>query len=101
MDDRIRTLHPAGKQGVRIERAKYETVRETLLAALREHGELTFAALTEEATERLAGRFEGSVPWYVTTVKLDLEARGLVRRVPGASPQKLTLADSKLAPGTP
>jgi hypothetical protein len=35
--------------------------------------------------------FEGSIPWYVTTVKLDLEARGVIERVPGPGEQKLTL----------
>jgi hypothetical protein len=36
--------------------------------------------------------FEGSVSWYVTTVKLDLETRGVVERVPGQKPQRLRLA---------
>ncbi len=31
--------------------------------------------------------FDGSVMWYYTTVKLDLEARGEIRRVPGSRPQ--------------
>ena len=30
-----------------------------------------------------------SVGWYATTVKLDLEARGLIERVPDARPQRL------------
>jgi hypothetical protein len=31
----------------------------------------------------------GSVSWYTTTVKLDLEARGGIARVKGAKPQWL------------
>jgi Family of unknown function (DUF6958) len=31
----------------------------------------------------------GSVGWYTTSVNLDLEARGLIERVPGAQPQRL------------
>jgi len=37
------------------------------------------------------GNFEGSVTWYVTTVKLDLEARGVVKRVPHSRPQLVKL----------
>jgi hypothetical protein len=32
------------------------------------------------------------VTWYVTTVKLDLEARGEVKRVPNSRPQLVKLA---------
>jgi hypothetical protein len=92
MNEKILTHHPqAGKQGVRISKAKYEMVREAILQALRREGDLTFSRLTEVVGAELKGKFDGSVPWYVTTVKLDLEARGLVRRVPGSSPQRLQL----------
>jgi hypothetical protein len=39
------------------------------------------------------GTSEGSISWYVTTVKLDLEARGLIARVPGSHPQRLRMAE--------
>ncbi len=29
------------------------------------------------------------VAWYTVTVKLDLEARGLIKRLPGSGPQRL------------
>ena len=35
--------------------------------------------------------FKGSPMWYITTVKLDLEARGLIERIPKSSPQQLQL----------
>jgi hypothetical protein len=35
--------------------------------------------------------FNGSVMWYVTTVKLDLEARGEIKRVPNSRPQLVKL----------
>ncbi len=44
-----------------------------------------------KSAARLPGDFEGSVGWYATTVKLDLEARGLIERMPGESPQVLRL----------
>lgn len=87
------TLHPeTGKQGVNISRAKYDAIRGASVAALQAHGELTFKALMDAVRERLEASFEGSISWYVTTVKLDLEARGVITRVPRSKPQRLRLA---------
>lgn len=36
----------------------------------------------------------GGVRWYAKTVQLNLEARGLVARVPGATPLRLRLTRS-------
>ena len=92
MAEKIMTLHPAGKAGVNIDRGKYDTVREAILQSLHEHGTLTFGDLTEEVRGKLEGTFAGSISWYVTTVKLDLEARGEIARVPRSRPQRLGLA---------
>ena len=91
MKDMIRTLHPEKKQGVNISREKYEIICETILAVLRTEKEMTFRDLTRAVEREVNGNFEGSVMWYVTTVKLDLEARGLVKRVPGSRPQLVKL----------
>ncbi len=91
MDDRIMTLHPAGKTGVNIERVKYDAVRQAIIASIGEQGELAFKELPGAVASRLPVDFDGSVGWYTTTVKLDLEARGLIERVPGQSPQMLRL----------
>jgi hypothetical protein len=90
MTEKILTLHPEGKAGVNIEKAKYETVKNAILTSLK-GTELTFTNLAEAAQEQLMGNFDGSIMWYVTTVKLDLEARGLIERVPRTSPQVLRL----------
>ena len=92
-EERILTLHPEGKAGVNILRAKYEVVRAALLDSLRAAGgELTHSALMAALGERLED-FDGSVSWYGETVKLDLIARGLVSRTTGRSPQILRLKD--------
>jgi hypothetical protein len=92
MGERIITLHPAGKQGVNIDRAKYDLIRQTILANLAQRGEIPFGELSAAVAARLDGPLDGSVGWYTTTVKLDLEARSLVERVPGSSPQVVRLA---------
>jgi hypothetical protein len=54
--------------------------------------EITFMNLSRAVEKEVNGNFEGSVTWYVTTVKLDLEARGQVKRVPNSRPQLVKLA---------
>jgi hypothetical protein len=91
-EERIITLHPAeGKSGVNISRQKYDLMREAIIIALDQKGILTFQELRTAVEARLEGRFEGSIGWYFTTIKLDVEARGIVRRIGTGSPQRLQL----------
>lgn len=87
--DRILTLHPQGKKGVNILRDKYETIKDFILATIDEKREPTFEEVSDLARAQLSETFEGKVLWYIVTVKLDLEARGLIERVPKTSPQQL------------
>ncbi len=80
MEEKILTLHPQGKKGVNISRAKYETVKAAILEVLG-NGALTHNELTAAVEKRLKGKFEGSIPWYMEGTKLDLEARGVIERV--------------------
>jgi hypothetical protein len=90
MGGRIKTLHPEpGKQGVNILRTKYEKIRDAILSVMAGVDMISFTDLMELVADDLEDAFEGSVSWYVTTVKLDLEARNLIERVPGERPQKL------------
>ena len=92
MKDTIRTLHPEKKQGVNISKEKYEIIRKSILSTLRAQKEMSFMNLSRAVEKEVNGKFEGSVMWYVTTVKLDLEARGEVKRVPHSRPQLVKLA---------
>ena len=91
MPETIHTLHPDKKQGVKISREKYEIIRKAILATLRKQREMTFMNLSRAVEKEVHGNFDGSVTWYVTTVKLDLEARGLIKRVRGSRPQLVKL----------
>jgi len=94
MTEKILTLHPQGKSGVNISKAKYDQMREAIVNAIKANEGITFSQLREQLNRELDGRFEGSISWYMTTVKLDLEARNVIERVPGKSPQQLRLASS-------
>lgn len=93
MKDMIRTLHPDKKQGVNISREKYDVIRNAILCVLlKEKKEMTFMNLSRAVEKEVNGNFDGSVMWYVTTVKLDMEARGEVKRVLNSRPQLVKLA---------
>ena len=90
MSDKIMTLHPdPDKTGVNIDKAKYEAVKEAILAVVAEETETPFKTLADKVAEKLGDSFTGSFGWYTTTVKLDLEARGTIERIPGKSPQMI------------
>ena len=92
MTERILTLHPdSQKAGVNIDQGKYEVIKAAILEVVGAAPEVSFSELRGSVRKVLGDNFTGSVSWYVTTVKLDLEARGLIERVPGKKPQHLRL----------
>lgn len=90
-EEKIMTLHPQGKKGVNISLAKYEQIKKFILDTIQTKNEITFEALTDLAVSKLTNKFDGKVIWYIVTVKLDLEARKLIERIPKTSPHKLRL----------
>ena len=81
------------KEGTRVDFDKYAIIRKAILNTMHKvGGEISFKELTNTLKEQLTD-FDGSVNWYTTTVKLDLEARGIIERVPDESPQRLRLID--------
>ena len=92
-EKRILTRHPEGKQGVNISRDKYDRMRGAIVRSMAGRGEVPLQVVRDEVGNSLQGGFEGSISWYFTTVKLDLEARGIIRRVPGMRPQHIKLKE--------
>lgn len=83
--------HPGSRTPV--DAAKYSAVREAVLRAVPSTREgIRFKELPAAVLQLLPGGQipgGGSIGWYTTTVKLDLEARGLIERIPGSNPQRL------------
>lgn len=90
-EEKILTLHPQGKKGVNISLAKYTLVSDSILAILNEQKTITFKSLCVEVDKMLHGSFEGSIMWYTVSVKLDLEARDVIERIPRTSPHEIRL----------
>ena len=79
MSETIQTHHPdPGKQGVNISKKKYEVIYTAIDAYLRDVETASLKEITQAVKERVADTFEGSVGWYVTTVKLDMESQGIL-----------------------
>lgn len=90
-DDRIMTLHPQGKRGVNILKRRYNIIKEFILDTIENRGAITYSELTDIAVDELASSFDGKVVWYIVSVKLDLEARNIIERIPKTSPHKLRM----------
>jgi len=83
-----------GGKGPRLDGGKYSAVRRAILKSVpRSPRGIGFAALIERVVQNLPeGEIPGggSVSWYVTHVKLDLEARGELICDRQSSPQMLS-----------
>lgn len=92
-EEKIMTLHPQGKKGVNILKRRYDVIKEFILNTIKEHGEITYESISDMAINQLSKTFDGKVVWYVVSVKLDLEARGIIERVPKTSPHQVRMVN--------
>lgn len=92
MEEKFITKHPdPTKQGVNISKAKYDQIRTEIIALLKANGEMPAMDLYPVLNQKLKGSFDGSISWYVVSVKLDLEARNIIERVPKSKPHRIRL----------
>ena len=89
MEQKIQLTHPAGKHAVRMDKNKYDILRKAILRSLKV-GELTHTELYKTVLadfKRTKTKFEGTVEWYMESVKLDLEATNVIERIIGKPPK--------------
>lgn len=65
-----------------IAKNRYDLMRATITSILKGK-RLTHDELTAAVENALKGTFGGSIPWYMESVKLDLEARKVIERIAG------------------
>lgn len=84
-------MHPQGKAGVNILKRRYDFIKDFIVNTISEKEVITFESLSDKAVEELTNSFDGKVLWYIVTVKLDLEAREIIERIPKTSPHQLRM----------
>ncbi len=89
-EERIMTLHPQGKKGTNILKVKYDLFKNFILQKIEAHGQISYENICDMAVKELKD-FDGKPIWYIVSVKLDLEARGVIERVPKTSPHELRM----------
>jgi hypothetical protein len=92
--DRVTCRTPTpGKKPTRIAKWKFDLLRRAILSVVPRRGEgVRFSDLPALVADKLKKDERadlGSLNWYTTTVKLELEVRGEIRRIPGSEPQRL------------
>ncbi len=80
MELKIQTLHTIeGKTNKLISLVKYEMVKNAILKILAEKS-FSHTDLMEAIHQEVKNTLEGNAQWYGETVKLDLEARKIIKR---------------------
>ncbi len=97
-DDKVVCQTPTpGKQPTRIDRWKYDLIHSAILAVIPTNDQgvefRELPGLVEETINPADLEKLGSVSWYTTTVKLDMEVKREIEQIPGSTPQKLRLAE--------
>jgi len=90
-EERILTKHPQGKDGVNILQRRYDVIKDFIIKTIEENDEIAYERLSDQAIEKLSDTFDGKVVWYIVVVKLDLEARKIIERIPKTSPHQLRM----------
>jgi len=94
MEQKIQLKHPQRKKAVSISKDKYELLKTETVKYLTENTGGAFSDISRAIAQDFKKKkikFDGSLNWYLEWVKLDLEARQIIKRVPKTTPQKYIL----------
>ncbi len=86
--DKIHLKHPAGKKRSSIDKIKYQAIKQVILSSLRDGEMLTYSEMTRLVKDKLGEKFGSALEWDVEAVKLDLEARQVLKRVKATKPDR-------------
>jgi hypothetical protein len=95
VEKKIQLKHPDGKKAPSIATDTYDAICKSLIGCLTRKKKATYAAMVREvgADFKISKtKFRGSLQWYVEWVRLDLEAKGTLKKIPKTSPQQFTLS---------
>jgi hypothetical protein len=77
MNDKILTRNPdPNKKGVKIDKDRYDFIHTEILKVLHDKGSIGAMQLVWELDNRIGDeKFDASVGWYTTAIRLDMEAK--------------------------
>ena len=78
---KIITTHPRTMREIKIDAAIYEPIKAAIIQSLKENKGKTFTQLTDDVAKIIRKKipsFNGNIPWYTISIRLDLETRGIV-----------------------
>jgi galactokinase len=78
-EEYLQTVHPDDRIGVKMKRERYNEICDFILNTLEEEKEITINRLIEKANYRFWDQLKDETGWYIYHVKLDMEARGLLK----------------------
>jgi galactokinase len=78
-EDYLHTTHPNARVGVKMKRDRYDQISDFILNTLEGEKEMTINKLIEKGNYRFWEQLKDETGWYIYHVKLDMEARGLLR----------------------
>ena len=78
---RITTRHPEGKSGISIDRETYTLVSDYIFNTLKKEQASTLALLIDKAAAYFPSFNNWMLSSYLFWIKLDLEARGIIKNV--------------------
>lgn len=77
--DFVSTVQPHSRKSVRMKRETYDALKKFILAQLEGENQVTFESLLGKAQEEFYPALGDLTSWHLFQVKLDLEAKGLIR----------------------
>jgi len=85
-----------GKQATRIHKWKYDVISASIIRILKSRSKegvlfQDLSGLVEADIGKKMASEIGSMRWYTTNVKLDMECKGIIYRISSVSPQRLVL----------
>jgi hypothetical protein len=73
--------HPVSRREMKIDAAIYEPFKTAILQSLKDSKGKTFTQLTDDVAKIIRKKipgFKGSIPWYTISIRLHMEANGIV-----------------------
>lgn len=80
---KIQLQHPQGKKAIAMDESKYKAIESAIVYSLKSKKELAHKDLLKEVShyfETKKIKFDGALDWHTEWVKLDMEARKVLKR---------------------